>query len=58
MAPQTTMKSDKVTSWPPKPRQATQAENAAIRKKVQEVADRAREERIKGRPSAWIAPKK
>lgn len=44
---------DKATSWPAKPRRVTQAENATARKKVQEAANRAREERIKGRPNAW-----
>ena len=39
--------------WPAKPRRITQAETAEARRKVQEVARRMREERIKGRPNAW-----
>ena len=51
-------KNDRATSWLAKPRRVTQAENATARKKVQEVANRAREERINGRPNAWTSLKK
>lgn len=56
MTTQTT--NDSAMSWPAKPRRVTQAENAAARKKVQEAANRAREERIKGRPNAWTTSEK
>lgn len=39
--------------WPTKDRRPTPTETATIRRKVHEIADRMREESIKGRPNAW-----
>lgn len=45
--------SEQPIRWPAKYRRPTAAENADIRRKVHEVANRMREERIKGRPTQW-----
>lgn len=45
--------SEQPIRWPTKYRRPTATETAGIRRKVHEVANRMREERIKGRPNAW-----
>lgn len=58
MTSQTATKNDKIMPWPDKSRRVTQDEIEAVRKNVQRIADRAREERINGRSHAWSALKK
>ena len=53
MKPQTKKKTGEAKSWSGKRRRITQEETAAVREKVQMTADRARENRIKGRPHIW-----
>ena len=46
-------KQEQAIRWPTTYRRPTPTETAAIRRKVHEVANRMREERIKGRPKQW-----